>query len=82
MTWKSSLARAMRDLKTEEARLARELGEVQQRLSSLGGLVSGGGSSPGKVKKRRNMSAAARAAISRAAKKRWAKYRAEKGAKS
>ncbi len=80
MTWKSSLARAMRDLKTEEARLARELGEVQQRISSLGGLVSGGGgSTPGKVKKRRNMSAAARAAISRAAKKRWAKYRAEKG---
>jgi hypothetical protein len=74
MTWQKSVARAVRALKAEEARLTRELEQLRQRIASLGGVAAGGG-----VKTRkRTLSPAARAAISRAAKKRWAKYREEK----
>jgi len=80
MTWQASVARALRDLRSEEARLARELGDLRTRIASLGGVRGGGGASAAKPKgKRRKLSPAARAAISRAAKKRWAKYRADKG---
>ncbi|HEY8120814.1 MAG TPA: hypothetical protein VII78_05805 [Myxococcota bacterium] len=76
MNWQKSLARVLAELRNEEARLERELAAVKQRVAALTGVVGGKGA---KTKgKRRNMSAAARAAISRAAKKRWAKYRAEK----
>jgi hypothetical protein len=74
MTWQKSVARAVRALKVEEARLTRELEQLRQKIASLGGAAAGGG-----VKaRRRTLSPAARAAISRAAKKRWAKYREEK----
>jgi hypothetical protein len=77
MSWQKSVARAIRDLKAVESRLATELTDLRHRIASLGGVASGGGA---KTKgKRRKLSPAARAAISRAAKKRWAKYRAEKG---
>jgi len=80
MTWQASLARALRDLKGEETRLARELGDLRSRIASLSGVRGGGGAAgPKPMGKRRKLSPAARAAISRAAKKRWAKYRAEKG---
>jgi hypothetical protein len=82
MSWQKSVARALRDLRAVEARLAAELSDLQQRIASLGGFASGGGGGGGGAKtkgKRRKLSPAARAAISRAAKKRWAKYRAEKG---
>jgi cell division septum initiation protein DivIVA len=83
MSWQSSVARALRDLKAEEARLAGELDELRQRIASLGGIASSSSSSSSggaKTKgKRRTLSPAARAAISRAAKKRWAKYRAAQG---
>lgn len=79
MTWQASLARALRDLRGEEARLARELGDLRSRIASLSGVRGGGGAGPKPKGKRRKLSPAARAAISRAAKKRWAKYRAEKG---
>lgn len=76
MSWQKSVARALRDLKVEEARLERDLGQLRQRIASLGGVARGAGA---KAKgKKRVLSPAARAAISRAAKKRWAKYRAEK----
>ena len=74
MSWQKSVARALRDLKAEEARLTKELEQLRKRIASLGGAASGGG----KGGKKRQLSPAARAAISRAAKKRWAKYRAEK----
>ena len=74
MTWQKSVARAVRALKAEEARLVRELDQLRQKIASLGGVATGGG---GKARKR-VLSPSARAAISRAAKKRWAKYREEK----
>jgi hypothetical protein len=77
MGWQTSVARALRDLKAEESRLAGELGQLRQRIASLGGVASSGGGAKTKGK-RRQLSPAARAAISRAAKKRWAKYRADK----
>jgi hypothetical protein len=80
MSWQKSVARALRDLKAEEARLAGELSQLRQRIASLGGVASSGGGRGAKTKgrRRRVLSPAARAAISRAAKKRWAKYRAAK----
>lgn len=75
MSWQKSVARAVRDLKAEEARLESELSQLRQKIASLGGAV-GGGKPKGR---KRVLSPAARAAISRAAKKRWAQYRAEKG---
>jgi hypothetical protein len=80
MSWQKSVARALRDLRAVEARLAAELADLRHRIASLGGVASGSGKGAAKKKgKRRKLSPAARAAISRAAKKRWAKYRAEKG---
>jgi hypothetical protein len=75
MSWQKSVARAVRDLKAEETRLENELNELRARIASLGGVARGGAKT--KVRKR-VLSAAAREAISRAAKKRWAKYRSEK----
>jgi 50S ribosomal subunit-associated GTPase HflX len=68
----------MRDLRVEEARAAKELAAIRTRiaaLSKLGG--SGGGGGAGKTVKR-VLSPAAREAIAKAARRRWAKYRAEK----
>jgi hypothetical protein len=80
MSWQKSVARALRDLRAVEARLAAELTDLRHRIASLGGVASKGGGGGAKTQgKRRKLSPAARAAISRAAKKRWAKYRAEKG---
>jgi hypothetical protein len=80
MGWQKSVARALRDLRAVEARLAAELTDLRHRIASLGGVASKSGGGGAKTKgKRRKLSPAARAAISRAAKKRWAKYRAEKG---
>ena len=76
MTWQKSVARALSDLRSEQVRLEKELAAVKQRVAALSGAA--GMSTPKAKGKRRQMSAAARAAISRAAKKRWAKYRAEK----
>jgi hypothetical protein len=81
MNWQASLARVVRGLKSEEARLERELDDVRAKISALGGVV-GRKLQSAKGKVRRKLSPKARAAISRAAKKRWAKYRAEKGSAS
>ena len=74
MEWKASLARALKDLKAEEARVERDLTELRARIASLSG-VSGAAPRP---RAKRKMSAKGRAAIARAAKQRWAKWRAEK----
>ncbi len=77
-------------LRQEEAKCKKEVSAAQQRLETvraaiklLGGMGSSGkatGSSSGKPigKKKRVMSAAARAKISKATKERWAKFRAAK----
>jgi hypothetical protein len=75
MTWQKSVARALRALKAEEARLVRELAQLRQKIESLGGVAGSGGGGKGR---KRVLSPSARAAISRAAKKRWARYREEK----
>lgn len=83
MNWQASLTRVVRGLKNEEARLERELGDVRAKITALGGVVGRKlGLGKGKGKARRKLSPKARAAISRAAKRRWAKYRAEKGTAS
>jgi hypothetical protein len=77
-------------LRQEEAKWEREVRAAQQQLDTLraaikllGGMGSSGKatvSSSGKVtgRKKRVMSAAARAKISKATKERWAKFRAAK----
>jgi hypothetical protein len=67
-------------LKQEESKLRRQLGAVQGAITAL----SGGGKSSSAIGSKtsanhtRRMSAAVRAKISRTAKARWAKIRAEK----
>ena len=79
MSWKSAINRAVKELKMEEARIARELSAIRDRIQGLGG-IAGGRTSVAKTVGRRKVSAKGRAAIARAAKKRWAKWRAEKAA--
>jgi hypothetical protein len=68
-------------IKREERKLERELGELQGKLSGVRAAAKALGRETvrevTKVKKR-VMSAAARAKISKATKARWAKFRAEK----
>jgi hypothetical protein len=70
-------------LRHEEAKLQKQADKVRQQLDAvraaieiLGRKVASGGKRVGK--KKRVMSAAARAKISKATKARWAKFRAEK----
>ena len=62
MNWQKSLARVVKALRIEEARLERELATVKHRIAGVTGVVGGAAAAKG-PKKRRNMSAAARAAI-------------------
>jgi hypothetical protein len=67
-------------IKKEEKKLAKELGKLQGELDGLRKAAAALGKSAGdgiaRVEKR-TLSAAGRAAISKAAKKRWAKFRAQ-----
>lgn len=73
-------------LRTEEARIERELDAVRRQVQTITELARGRGGKrgpgrpPGSTTKRK-MSAAGRAAIARAAKKRWAAWRKAKGRK-
>ena len=81
MSWQRSIQAAVRALKREEASLEKELGKVREWIVDLEPLSKNGpaaGSSPRKSGSRR-LSPQGRAAISRAAKKRWAEYRKKKG---
>ncbi len=71
MSWQSSIQAAVRLLQKEESKLERELAMVRQKISALGGVGKGRGGRGG----RRRLSEEGRAAISRAAKRRWAGYR-------
>jgi hypothetical protein len=70
-------------LKQEESKLDKQLRAVQGAIRALNGTASHFSSFTGAgTGRKRTMSAAARAAISRATKARWARFRAEKAKKS
>jgi hypothetical protein len=77
MAWQSSLNAALTALRKEEQRIARELQTLRGQIAALSG--AGGKRSTRKAPGIRKMSAKGRAAISRAAKKRWAAWRKAKG---
>jgi hypothetical protein len=67
-------------IKREERKLEKQLGKLQHQLSGVRAAAKALGDSTGREMKRakkRVMSAAARAKIGRAAKKRWAAFRAQ-----
>jgi hypothetical protein len=67
-------------IKREERKLEKQLGNIQQRLNGVRAAAKALGDSTSRelnVAKKRVMSAAARAKIGRATKKRWAKFRAQ-----
>jgi len=74
MPWQQSIQAAVKALKKEETQLEKQLAQVQHKIKELGDLARTGGASGAKTGTRR-LSAKGRAAISKAAKKRWAKYR-------
>ena len=68
-------------IKREEKRLEKQLGKLQHQLNGIRAAAKALGDSTNrelKAVKKRVMSAAARAKISKATKARWAKYRAAK----
>jgi len=78
MPWQHSIQAAVKALRKEETQLERQLAQVQHKIKELGDLARSGGVSGAKSGSRR-LSAKGRAAISKAAKKRWAKYRSDRG---
>jgi hypothetical protein len=76
MSWQTSLNDAIKNLRAEEQNLERDLSRVRDAISALGGLGRGGrrGGAPSGS---RRLSAAGREAIAKAARKRWAKWRAQ-----
>jgi hypothetical protein len=67
-------------IKREERKLERQLGKLQHQLNGVRAAAKALGDSTNreiKGVKKRVMSAAARAKIGKAAKKRWAKFRAQ-----
>jgi hypothetical protein len=72
-------------IKREERKLEKELGNLQRRLNGVRGAAKALGAKTVREVtevKKRVMSAAARAEISKATKARWAKFRAEKNKKA
>jgi len=67
-------------IKREQKKLEKQLGKIQRQLSGVRAAAEALGHSASKelkVVKKRVLSAAARARIGRATKKRWAKFRAQ-----
>jgi hypothetical protein len=67
-------------IKREERKLEKQLGKLQHQLNGVRAAAKALGDSAGrevKTVKKRVLSSAARAKISKAAKKRWAKVRAQ-----
>jgi hypothetical protein len=67
-------------IKREERKLEKQLGKIQRQLNGVRAAAKALGDTTSKdlkVVKKRVMSAAARAKIGKAAKKRWAKFRAQ-----
>jgi hypothetical protein len=70
----------LKAIKREEKKLEKQLGKLQQELNGIrkaAQALGGAASREVTTVKKRVMSAAARAKIGKAAKKRWAKIRAE-----
>jgi hypothetical protein len=70
----------LKAIKREEKKLEKQLGKLQHELNGIRAAAKALGHSAGRevaTVKKRVMSAAARAKIGKAAKKRWAKFRAE-----
>lgn len=79
MSWQRSVQSAVRALKREEAALEKELKDVRAKIAELEGIAQSGGSTKTTGKRgAHRLSPQGRAAISRAAKKRWAEYRRQK----
>ena len=71
-------------IKREERKLEKELGQLQHKLTGVRAAARALGSNASREVtqvKKRVLSAAARAKISKATKARWAKFRAEKNKK-
>ena len=70
-------------LRQEEGKLQHQLKGIQIAIAALNGHSSRATIvTPSRATRKRTMSAAARARISKATKARWAKFRAEKGRKA
>ena len=72
-------------IKREERKLEKELGKLQHKLSGVRAAAKALGSKANRQVtevKKRVLSAAARAKISKATKARWAKFRADKNKKT
>ena len=77
MTWQRSLQSAVKALKKEETALQKQLDLVQTKIAELHEMSRSNSGTPTAKSKTRRLSPAGRAAISKAAKKRWARYRAD-----
>jgi hypothetical protein len=79
MSWQRSLQTAVRTLRTEETALLKRLERLRTKIQELEAMAKEGDVG-GRVRPtgRRRLSPAGRAAISKAAKKRWQKYRTDK----
>lgn len=69
-------------IKREERKLERELHKLQSKFNGLRAAAKALGDSSIREVKKRVLSAAAKAKISKATKARWARFRAEKGEKA
>lgn len=80
MSWQRSIQAAVRALRKEEATLRKQLEQVQSKIEELNEMGRAGGTRSARRAKAssRRLSPQGRAAISRAAKKRWAEYRRQK----
>jgi len=79
MSWQSNIQSAVRALRKEEEALKRQLDLLRSKIEELEGLAKQGGPAARKrAPGRRRLSPEGRAAISKAAKKRWQKYRSDK----
>ena len=82
MSWRRSVQLAVKALKKDELSLQKELRDVRNKINELEQLskaAAANGSAPARKSARSNrLSPKGRAAISLAAKKRWARYRSQK----
>ena len=80
MTWQRSVQAAIRALKRKEISLQKQLEQVRTKIDDLQDVASSQSSAGARTRSgSRRLSPQGRAAISRAAKKRWADYRKQKG---
>jgi len=74
----SDIAKTLQQLREERSRIEKQLSGLDQAISVLGKLVTGGAGSAGK----RRLSVAARKRIAQAQKLRWAKWKAKQEKKA